>query len=43
MKNVFHIAYNEKPISISMSLTTVIYAVHTSLLKPAKLVWYGMV
>ena len=37
---VFPIAKDEKQISLRMSLTKAFYAVHTSQLKPAQLVWY---
>ena len=40
---VFLIGKDEKPISLRMSLTTVLYTVHTSQFKPAQLVWYGVV
>ena len=38
---VFLIAKDEKQISLRMSLTKALYAVHTSQLKPAQLVWYN--
>ena len=40
---VFLIAKDEKQISLRMSLTKALYAVHTSQLKPAQLLWYGVV
>ena len=40
---VFPIAKDEKQISLRMSLTKALYTVHTSQLKPAQLVWYGVV
>ena len=39
---VFLIAKDGKQISLSMSLSKTLYTVHTSQLKPAQLVWYGV-
>ena len=40
---MFLIAKDENQISLSMSLTEALEAVHTSQLKPAQLVWHGVV
>ena len=40
---VFLIAKNEKQTSLRMSLIKEVYAAHTSQLKPAQLVWCGVV
>ena len=40
---VFLIAKDENQITPRMSLAEAVYAVHTSQLKPAQLVWYGVV
>ena len=38
---VFLVAKDEKQISLRMGSTKSLYTVHTSQLKPARLVWYG--